>query len=66
MLKIAPDKNEMLFCPRCYHEAKRSEWATRYGILTCGSCLNKGGYVILPQSKAELEWALALNKVHGN
>lgn len=36
-------------CPRCKSGPRpRDQWATRYGIMTCGICLNQG-FVILPE-----------------
>lgn len=36
-------------CPRCRSGPRpRGQWATRYGIMTCGVCLNLG-YVIIPE-----------------
>lgn len=35
-------------CPRCYSGPRpRDEWASRYGVMTCGSCLSQG-WVIMP------------------
>jgi hypothetical protein len=37
-------------CPRCKGTPRpKSEWATRYGIITCGTCLQQG-CVILPDA----------------
>jgi hypothetical protein len=37
-------------CPRCKSGPRpKGEWATRYGIMTCGVCLSRGGYVIMPE-----------------
>lgn len=36
-------------CPQCKSGPRpRDQWASRYGIMTCGVCLNKG-FVILPE-----------------
>lgn len=40
-------------CPRCHSGPRpRDQWASRYGIMTCGVCLNLG-YVILPEETQE-------------
>lgn len=42
--------NEVLYqCPRCKSGPRpKGEWASRYGVMTCGVCL-QSGYVILPE-----------------
>ena len=36
-------------CPRCKSGPRpRDQWASRYGIMTCGICLNQG-FVIMPE-----------------
>jgi hypothetical protein len=36
-------------CPRCRSGPRpKDQWSTRYGIMTCGTCLNLG-YIIMPE-----------------
>lgn len=44
---------KMYQCPQCGSGPRpREQWSTRYGIMTCGICLNLG-YVILPEETSE-------------
>lgn len=39
-------------CPNCKSGPRpKGEWATRYGIMTCGTCLHQG-IVIMPEQVA--------------
>ena len=50
---------EMWQCPRCKAKHPKDEWASRYGIATCGRCLHEG-FVILPETIMDTDDAMGL------